>query len=120
HRAIGARVYRRVDSRACAAVLYLGDRMADRWHGLGDDRLLRFALAGSVRGHQLSDMGPSAPGSHEHDGLRLGVDGRDGNGRLVDGKIVPNDVAISIIARRWRRILEPGRVDRSWRNPARR
>ncbi len=55
---------------------------------------------------QLSDLGPDASGAHERDGLRLGVDGRHGNGDLVDGAIMPDNAATSAAARYRRLVLE--------------
>ena len=52
------------------------------------------------------DLGSRAPGAHERDGVRLGVDGRHGNGDLADGAAVPDDAASSAAARCGRRILE--------------
>src|SRR5215467_12836683 len=60
--------------------------------------------------HWFPDVGTAPPGSHERDGLRLGVNGRNGHSGLVDGKIVPSDVAISTLARCRRCILERGRA----------
>jgi len=39
-------------------------------------------------GHQFSYLGTGAPGSHEHHGLWLGLDGRNGHRHLVDGTVV--------------------------------
>ena len=94
--------------------------MADRRYHFGDGRLLQVALTRSVRGHQFYHVGTAASGSHERDGLRLGIDGRNGHGRLVDGKIVPVDVAVSTVDRCRRCVLECGRANRRGRNPARR
>jgi hypothetical protein len=63
---------------------------------------------------------PAAPGSHERDGLRLGINGRDGDRGMVDGEIVSDDIAISAVARRGRRVLEHWRADRHRRNSSRR
>ena len=73
----------------------------------------------------LSDIsfltwGRDASGAHERDGVRLGVDGRNGHGNLADGAIVSHGLASSASARRGRWILEPGRSLGRRRNSRRR
>src|SRR5213078_3931848 len=72
------------------------------------------AFTGLVFGRKLSDLGPSPAGPHERDGLRVGVDGRDGNGDLADGATVPDDVAAPTDHRHWHLVLEHRCSD--WRN----
>ena len=62
---------------------------------------------------ELSDLGPRPPSAHERDGLRLGVNGRDGHGHLADGEIVPHSFAPSAFAGGRRRVLEFRRA--AWR-----
>ncbi len=62
-------------------------------------------------GISFLDLWSRAPGAHEHDGLWLGVDGRNGNRDLADGALVPDDVATSAFARHRRGVLESRRAD---------
>src|SRR5207245_10096181 len=63
---------------------------------------------------QLFDVGTTASGAHERDGLRLGVDGRNGNRDLADGAIVPDDFATSAADCGGDLVLEHRCAD--WRN----
>src|ERR1700738_1018660 len=55
--------------------------------------LIGTLLAGFVFRSQFSDLGPPAPGPNERDDLWVGINGRNGNGDLADGAIVPDNVA---------------------------
>src|SRR5205823_2609264 len=90
-----ARADRCFNARAGADVLRVSDGLVANRNASGRSRFVQIAFTGLVLGRELSHLGPASPGADERDDLRLGVDGRDGNGDLADGAIVPDDLAAS-------------------------